>query len=99
MVLVEVANAAGDDFESTLEFVAIEIDEVADVSKVVGGNGPKQVAIIIVLVVPVHSSAIEPGVVIDDFHSEVITLIDLMKEFSHGAGGISRILQPGIEDI
>jgi hypothetical protein len=66
-MLVQVTDAACHDFETSLQFVAVEVDEVSHVGDVVGRDISEQLAVIVVFVVLEDSSSIKPGEIIDNF--------------------------------
>ena len=72
-MFVEVSNAAGHHFESFFEFVAVEVDEKSAVGQMVGRNGAEEIGVVVVFVVAVDRSLVQPGEVIDHFQDQFIT--------------------------
>lgn len=98
-MFIEVSDAACHNFESPFKFVAIEVDKESAMCQVVGRDGPKEIGIVVVFVIAVDCSPVQPGEVINRFQDQFITGVDLMQNLAHGAGGVLRVAEASFEDI
>ena len=99
MVFVEVSDAAGHNFEPSFEFVSVEVDEESAVREVVGRNGAEKIGIVVVFVISVDRSPVQPGEVIDHFQNQFIAGVDLVHNLAHRAGGVLGVAETGFQDI
>lgn len=59
------ADARGHHLQPSLEFVAVEVDEVAHVSDMVRRDVSKEMAVVVILVVLEDGAAVQPGEVVN----------------------------------
>lgn len=79
--------------------MAIKVDEMSNVGKMIRWNRAEKMAIVVVLIVPVDGPAIEPREIVDNFNRELVTLVDLVKKFSHSTGRVGGVLKSCVEDV
>ena len=67
--------------------------------QMIGRNGSKQMAVVVVLIVSVDGAFVQPRKVIDQVDHQLIAFINLLQNFPHGAGGVLWVFDAGFEDV
>jgi len=99
VVFVEVSHAAGNHLDPSFDLVAVQIHEESAMGQVVGRNGAEELTVVVILVVSVGCTFVEPAEIVNNFYDQSVAFIDMVEELSHGASRIGRMLQPRFEYV
>lgn len=72
------AYTACHDLDSSLDFVSVQVDEESAMSQVVGRDSSEELAVIVIFIVSVGGTFIEPTEIINDLSYEFVTLVYLV---------------------